>query len=330
MNSIIKLIVICNYVVYSYSYSVDCDNNGYCKIKYDDVNTPVAIQPGYLPSIPQKNIKPFKSPSINDNINNPQQQILHRPKSTGFSINGKLPDSDLYVCAGGLGECINSCCNNGLCSDPFYFCYIQENTVKLIILIVGLLFVILIIIYWVFYYLVGVWYNAQNNFDAKTDLFYTRQFTEGHRHGQVQGSNNNNTGSERLPPGKKISDPNSRTISQSSIYSKPENEEDIVPYKRNETTTHHKLINNTNIIKKLQGSNNLKTDYNEGIPDNAVDKNNKNNFQPYFITDQNLRKNNFNKKKSLSLNLKGNLDDRKKNNLAEKIENNFEEKVLDM
>jgi hypothetical protein len=137
-------------------WTVNCDKKGACFIQMINSSTYLYISPGYLPVNSEKNEIPIKNfTTISDDMWNVNQ------KQMGFSEKGILPGLKKYECAGGLNECISSCCKMGRCTDPLDICVSYNNDVRLVFLIIGFLFAILFILYWIFFYAFGVIYNSK-------------------------------------------------------------------------------------------------------------------------------------------------------------------------
>ncbi len=162
------LIIIFFLIGQTFEWTVNCDNKGGCTVQISTTNTSIYITQGYLPMNPEKNIIPLKNVTmISNNLWNTNQ------KAAGFSIMGLMGRSSKYECAGGLNECVNSCCNMGKCSDPQDICVMYSNKIRIIYLIVGFVFLLLFILYWIFFYLLGVFYNTKP-IVKKSDNIYIR------------------------------------------------------------------------------------------------------------------------------------------------------------
>lgn len=152
-----------------YSWIVDCTNSGICAVSYSSISSSMIIYPGYMPIIPEKNIKPTKN--INATI----------PLNISMSTNiykFKLPflkGSNQYECADGFNECPYSCCSKGLCKDASNQCLISKNTMKFIALMIIIFFIAALIFYWTSMYLIGVWYNEKPQ-TSKKDNIYIKPF----------------------------------------------------------------------------------------------------------------------------------------------------------
>lgn len=166
--TLLSFLFVCYVIHQSDCFSVNCDDNGYCMVRLSTLNSTFYPQPGSLPPVPQKFITSLKNITTDLSYN---VTLVSKPK--GYSFGGNLQNSE-FICADGIGECVNSCCNSGYCTDPLFICTKTEGDVKLIFMIVGLIFVAILISYWVYYFLLGVWYNAEIKYDTKTDDFYNK------------------------------------------------------------------------------------------------------------------------------------------------------------
>jgi hypothetical protein len=150
------------------SYIINCDEIGRCYVSKNDNSTGIYIEPGILPLTPEKNISPQKNVT---SIPVSQWDINQKP--IGKSILGVLTGSTTKECAGGLNECFNGCCNSGICSDPVGVCVRYANRNRLLILITGFVFLLLVIIYWGTWYAFGVIWNAKPKV-LKSENIYIR------------------------------------------------------------------------------------------------------------------------------------------------------------
>lgn len=150
------------------AYVVNCDEIGRCYVTKTENITGGYILPGMLPLTPEKNISPSKNVT---SIPVSQWDINQKP--IGISVLGYLAGSTTLECTGGINECYNGCCNEGKCSDPVGICVRYENRNKLVILITGFVFLLLLLFYWTAWYLFGVIWNAKPKI-LKSDNIYIR------------------------------------------------------------------------------------------------------------------------------------------------------------
>ena len=186
-------------------WDVTCDKLGQCNIILANSNKTMTITPFHLPLIPEKNVVPLKN-----NSNSIMNEIVTSIKSIseGKPRYGYVPNSQ-FECADGVGECINGCCRNGFCSDPENLCTMNVSEIKVIILIVGLVFVVLIIGFWITFYLLGV-VNNKKPLLSKEEEIYVRftpkiRTVEDMSENNIGGSGNDNVskniyGDDHLPP----------------------------------------------------------------------------------------------------------------------------------
>ena len=150
-----------------HSYTVNCDARGACWLQMSN-NESFYLNIGRVPLQIEKNIVPLKNITSNtDNSWKTNQKVL------GYSLLGLLTRSVKYECTGGLNECVNGCCNKGLCSDPLNVCVAYSNNIRLIDLIVGFIFLLFFIVYWTLFYVFGIIYNAKPKV-SKADNIYSR------------------------------------------------------------------------------------------------------------------------------------------------------------
>lgn len=144
---------------------VDPNNNDFLTKNNHSNN----IKPGYHPYFPSKKGTPSLT-SITYNLLMETKQI-----NIGYSKYGSLPNKSQYECSGGLGECINSCCVNGICVQAAYQCAQTSDLIQLIYIFIFTLFTFLVSLFSVLYIMLG--WNKFHQIKSKTDekLKYIRQ-----------------------------------------------------------------------------------------------------------------------------------------------------------
>jgi len=136
-----------------YSYTVSCDYMGDCSFIIDNKTF----------NLPQRHIPLYKEIS-NDQIDykwNESFYLLKLEKQIdGVSNFGLLKGTkNGYECSGGLYECKDSCCLDGFCVEILFFCDREVKYVKIVYMLIGVFFLILIILYWITYCLLGCKYK---------------------------------------------------------------------------------------------------------------------------------------------------------------------------
>jgi hypothetical protein len=144
---------------FSAGWSSKCDSWGNCTIYYSSYNQSIILQPGYLPTFPEKFISPLKD-DINYNMPNTSEYNNDNP--TEF-----IKGSHRFQCADGIGECVNSCCKNGFCSDISEKCNSDKKHINFILVVSGVFFIFIFIGYWVIYLVLGIWFNGTPNYARK-------------------------------------------------------------------------------------------------------------------------------------------------------------------
>lgn len=74
-----------------------------------------------------------------------------------------IKGSNTFICADGFGECINSCCNFGFCSNPKNICTQIHPIKNKIIYTPCIIFFIIILTYWIFYVIIGLKYSKKKS-----------------------------------------------------------------------------------------------------------------------------------------------------------------------
>ena len=146
------LVFICFYEIVL-PYTIKCDKRGACVMQVSNFYD-FYVRPGSNPVIYEKNAVPLKNTTIL------QEYMATFKKKEGYSLLGLLPESKNYECSGGLGECIGGCCKNGLCTDPYNICVTYDNSIRLVYLIIGFFFLLLFLLYWITFYVFGIFYNS--------------------------------------------------------------------------------------------------------------------------------------------------------------------------
>ena len=154
-------------ILTSYEWESTCDKTGNCKIIEN--NEEIYLLPGYLPFYPSETVNPKNSPYIkSQDVANFTLNIL-----TGYPKKGILKGSkNNYECAGGINECVNSCCEDGYCKGTKYNCNEKNDTIQIIIVIVASIFGIILIFFWIYYFIIGCNYNkiVERDSDEKKEL----------------------------------------------------------------------------------------------------------------------------------------------------------------
>ena len=136
-----------------YSYTVDCDYMGDCSFIIQDKK--FNISPRHIPLY-----KEISSENIEYKWNNTYYLLKLEKQIDGVSNYGLLKGTkNGYECSGGLSECKDSCCLDGFCVEILFFCDKENEHVSLVYLIIGIFFVILIVLYWFTFCLLGCKYK---------------------------------------------------------------------------------------------------------------------------------------------------------------------------
>lgn len=96
-------------------------------------------------------------------LNNTQfKQILSIDPFQNSTQLQYITNSNTYVCADGLNECINSCCNKGMCNDPSNTCSLFEIIGDRSIYIPCIAYLIVVLVYWGIFVYLGIKYNKKS------------------------------------------------------------------------------------------------------------------------------------------------------------------------
>ena len=96
----------------------------------------------------------------------------------GVSNHGLLKGTkNGYECSGGLWECKDSCCLDGFCVEILFYCDSEDEDITFISMIIGIIFVILIVLYWGTYCFLGFKYkyDLTKTMDEERELFYIKK-----------------------------------------------------------------------------------------------------------------------------------------------------------
>ncbi len=133
---------------------ITCSENGDCQ-RGDKVN----LQLGWVPKIPQKNFQAIFSTTNSK----PSTSINPFFNSTSLDF---IKGSSSYVCADGVYECFNSCCNQGYCSDPSNICTSAMKSSAATVYASCIMFSALAVFYWIYFGYLGAKY-AKNKSNVR-------------------------------------------------------------------------------------------------------------------------------------------------------------------
>ena len=136
-----------------YSYTVSCDYMGDCSFIVD--NRTFNLSQRHIPLY-----KEISNDQINYKFNETYYLLKLEKQIDGVSNYGLLKGTkNGYECSGGLLECKDSCCLDGFCVENLFFCDRENQNVKLVYMLISAFFLILVILYWMTYCLLGCKYK---------------------------------------------------------------------------------------------------------------------------------------------------------------------------
>ena len=162
-----QILLLLTIILKSSEWESTCDKTGNCKIIVD--NEEIYLRPGYLPFYPVEEVNPINS----DGTENINQQNFTLNILTGYPKKGILKGSKKqFECAGGMNECANSCCKEGYCKGTRHDCNNKYEKIEIIFIIVGSVFGIFLILFWIYYFIIGCNYNkiVERDSDEKKEL----------------------------------------------------------------------------------------------------------------------------------------------------------------
>jgi hypothetical protein len=140
------------------SWETQCNQQGKCLIfpssKTSNYNNSYELLPGKCPSN-------FDKSEFTRSWNKTNTTLEISGQIDGVSRYRPLPGKKGYECSGGISECINSCCLDGFCVAILHYCHHQIDTINLTYIITVSFFVLLIVIYWTIYIIIGCNFNEQ-------------------------------------------------------------------------------------------------------------------------------------------------------------------------
>ena len=130
---------------------VSCTPGGNCKR-----NDGISLSPGIQPIN-----KIFYNGNNDDDSKYTAQTIFSfNPFENAGSLTF-IKGSEKYVCADGFKECIFSCCNKGFCDQATNYCSQFYTTRDRMIYLPCIFFVILFLVYWLMFILLGLKYSKK-------------------------------------------------------------------------------------------------------------------------------------------------------------------------
>lgn len=190
----IYFIIIINILSFSLETYTKCEDTGICYISQDNKFWS-EIEPGYSFGFSlNETLITIKKEDINYNDNDDELSIQYLPS---YSKKGLLKGSKEYECAGGLNECVNSCCNKGICQGISLYCNTEEDKIIEIYIIIGSIFAFLIIVYWLIFVIMGCHFNSNK------EKYYVLKKNQGYekikeKNLAKEEDNNNINNDERL------------------------------------------------------------------------------------------------------------------------------------
>ena len=162
---------------------VTCSENGDCQR-----GDKVTLQLGWVPKIPQKNFQAIFSTTNS----RPTTSINPFFNSTSLEF---IKGSSSYVCADGVYECFNSCCNQGYCSDPSNVCTSAMKSSAATVYASCIMFSALAVFYWIYFGYLGAKYaknksNVRVITDEKPSKDKNEEFLDRNKSGAHKGLNN--------------------------------------------------------------------------------------------------------------------------------------------
>lgn len=126
---------------------VECTTEGSCE-RHDNIE----LKLGWVPKIPQKEFQ---------EIDTSQKTIASLNPFTNSTSLQFIKKSEKYTCADGVNECFNSCCAQGLCTDPSNVCTTALKSSSARVYATCIAYVFLAIAYWSFFGYLGVRYSKK-------------------------------------------------------------------------------------------------------------------------------------------------------------------------
>lgn len=127
---------------------VDCDKHGNC-VRKDKISLNIGIA-AKLPHEDQSK-----------GLNQASKEIVSIDPIKGSNNPNFIKGSNSYVCADGVNECFDSCCNKGFCSDPSNICTSALKGSSAIIYSTCIAFFLLVCFYWIMFGCIGVRYSKR-------------------------------------------------------------------------------------------------------------------------------------------------------------------------
>jgi hypothetical protein len=186
-----QILLLLTIILKSSEWESTCDKTGNCKIIVD--NEEIYLRPGYLPFYPVEEVNPINS----DGTENINQQNFTLNILTGYPKKGILKGSKKqFECAGGMNECANSCCKEGYCKGTRHDCNNKYEKIEIIFIIVGSVFGIFLILFWIYFFIIGCNYNKIVERDLNDEK---KELKENQNYGNfIQKKNSNNQSDSQI------------------------------------------------------------------------------------------------------------------------------------
>ena len=140
------------FVSFTFQHELHCDMLSDCYLTDNGKAYDISINSFLLPNDIIKVTPKFIENNTDISLR-PQMHLY------GNSKHGKIYKSDTYECAGGLNECIDSCCLNGKCVKIFSLCKNKKNQIDMCYILTVSFFCIFCAFYFLIHLLIGIRYN---------------------------------------------------------------------------------------------------------------------------------------------------------------------------
>ena len=255
---------------------IECSAEGNCQ-RTDGVELIL----GWVPKVPSKN--------YDDIFDTTPKEIVSLNPFTNSVALQFIKKSEKYTCADGVNECFNSCCAQGLCTDPSNVCTTALKSSAARVYATCIAYVLLAIAYWSIFGYLGVRYSKKKSTILVDGLDKDTQINKSAIKSQLLNDNNESVRSRGVSALENFEDKfnsdynpsysvnylvSEKKVDSSRLESKILGKETsgVTSQTNLENIPNNKLNNNRYIPKKSEDD-----DFNNRFFNNSFDKDNENN-----------------------------------------------------